>query len=51
MDFVHSRPGSALSLLLGHAAVLVALLDVLRLPLLFIRVFGFVSAWHRTLLE
>jgi hypothetical protein len=51
MHLVHSCPRSALSLLVGHAAFLVAFLDVLGLPLLLIRVFGFVPAWHPILHE
>lgn len=50
VHFVDSSPGSALRFVLWNAPVLVALFYVLRLSLLFFRVFGFVPAWHRFLL-
>jgi hypothetical protein len=51
VDFVHGRPRTALSFLVGYATALVSFLDVLLLPLLFVSVFGFVSAWHLILLD
>jgi hypothetical protein len=51
VDFVHGRPRTTLSFFVRHAATLVAFLDVLLLPLLFVSVFGFVSAWHLILLD
>src|SRR5438094_5564082 len=44
--FVHGGPGAPLRLFAAHAAVLVALLDVLLHSLLLIRVLRFVTAWH-----
>src|SRR4051794_6008088 len=44
---VDGRPGAALGLLLGDAALLVALGDMVGLPLLLVGVFGFVAARHR----
>src|SRR4051812_27356191 len=46
VDLVHCRPRAALRFLVRYAATLIALFDVLLLPLLFVRVFRFVSAWH-----
>jgi hypothetical protein len=49
VDFVHGCPRPALSLLLRYSLLLVTFFDMLRLPLLLIRVFRFVTAWHETL--
>jgi hypothetical protein len=46
MNGVYSRPGAPLGFVLGSAAFLIAFLDVLGLPFLFVRVFGFVTTWH-----
>jgi hypothetical protein len=51
MDFVDGGPCPPLGLFLGHAAFLVALFYVLGLALLFVRVFGFITAWHFALLK
>src|SRR3546814_7684490 len=45
--FVVDRgPGASLGLVLAHAAIAVALFDMLGLALLLIRVGGFFTAWH-----
>ena len=46
---VDGRPGAALRFLLRDATLFVALLDMLRLPLLFARVTGLISSWHMCL--
>jgi hypothetical protein len=50
MNLVDRGPGAPLGFLVGNSAVLVAFLYVLSLSLLFVCVFGFVTAWHRFLL-
>jgi hypothetical protein len=47
---VDGGPCPALGLLFGHAAMFVALLDMLGLALLLARVTRLVTAWHRELL-
>jgi hypothetical protein len=47
VNSVDSGPGSALRFFLWNAAILVAFLYVLGLPLFLVRVFRFVAAWHR----
>jgi hypothetical protein len=47
---VHSGPRAPLGFLLRHPALLVPFLYVLSLPLLFLGVLRFVSAWHFFLL-
>ena len=44
--FVDGRPSAAFGLFFGHAALFVALFNVLGLSLLFVRVFGLVTPWH-----
>src|SRR5678816_3553510 len=51
VDLVHGRPGAPLCFVLRYAAVFVALLNVLGLPLFLVCVFGFVPAWHPILLK
>src|SRR5688572_2775067 len=46
VDLVHRRPGAALGLVVGHAAALVALLDVLGLAFLLVGILRLVSTWH-----
>ena len=50
VDLVDSRPGASFGFFFRHTSALVTFFYVLSLPLLFFRVFGFVSAWHRFLL-
>src|SRR5437868_15379878 len=50
VNLVDCGPATTLGFVLGHAATLVPFFYVLSLPLLFFRVFGFVSAWHHSLL-
>src|SRR5690348_15902091 len=45
---VHGRPGPALGLLVGDAALLVALGDMIGLALLLVGVFRLVATGHRT---
>src|SRR5437868_5052932 len=48
---VHRRPGARLGLVVGHAAGLVALLDVLGLAFLLVRIGRLVTAGHGALRE
>src|ERR1700722_13294942 len=45
-SFVHRRPGAALGFSLGLSSFFVTFLDVFRLTLLLVGVFGLVSSWH-----
>jgi hypothetical protein len=47
---IDRRPGTALGFLFGHAAVLIAFLDMARLALLLVRVARLVAAGHDALL-
>src|SRR5439155_7742229 len=51
MHLVHRRPRAPFGFGLGHAALLIALLDVLGLPLLLVGVLLFGTAWHNQLLH
>jgi hypothetical protein len=46
MHLVYRGPGAALGLILRYAAFFITFLDVLRLPLLLLRVTLLVSSWH-----
>src|SRR5690606_33452134 len=43
---VHGGPGAPLGLVLGYAALLIPLSDMIGLALLLAGIFGFFAAWH-----
>jgi hypothetical protein len=44
--FIHRSPGTGFGFLFGHAALLIAFLNVLGLTLLFVSILRLISLWH-----